>query len=141
MNYQRGDFTISTDPTKFDLDVICDYLARSYWAKNRPREVVIRSIKHARGYGVYRCDEQVGFARVVTDYALFAYLADVFILEPYQGQGLGMWLLEVIFSDDELRGLRRWCLATQDAHGLYERYGFTELRAPERWMERFNADT
>jgi GNAT superfamily N-acetyltransferase len=96
-------------------------------------------VKNSLTLGVYRGEEQVGFARVVTDYATFAYLADVFVLEPHRGRGLGKWMLEVVSSLPELQGLRRWILATRDAHGLYRRYGFAELENPQIFMERYSA--
>jgi GNAT superfamily N-acetyltransferase len=135
--YQRGEYTISTDPTRLDIEAIYGYLSRSYWAAGRPKETLARAIQHSLCFGVYKGAEQVGFARVITDYAVFAYLADVYILEEHQGQGLGKWLISIVTSQPELQGLRRWTLATRDAHGLYRQFGFTELGAPERWMERF----
>ncbi len=137
----RGPFTISTDPTRLDIDVIHDWLAhRSYWAQGRTREAVARSIEHSLCFGVYEGEQQVGFARVVTDYVTFAWLCDVFILESHQGQGLGKWLVESVTSHPDLQPLRRILLATRDAHELYRRYGgFTGLAAPERWMERMRA--
>lgn len=135
--FQKDQFTISTDPAKLDLDVIYGYLSRSYWAAGRPRETVEKSIKHSLCFGVYDGSKQIGFARVITDFATFAYLADVFILEEYQGQGLGKWLVSVIMGHPDLQGLRRWSLATRDAHELYRQYGFTELKTPDRWMEIF----
>jgi GNAT superfamily N-acetyltransferase len=99
--------------------------------------VVRRSIDHSLPFGVYRGTAQIGFARLVTDYATFAWLADVFVLPEFQGQGIGKWLIEVIVAHPRVQGLRRWVLATKDAHGLYAQYGFTPLHAPERWMDRF----
>jgi len=136
MEVKRGEFLLSTAAAKLDIGVIHGYLSRSYWAKGISRELVGRSLRHSLNFGVYLGDEQVGFARVISDYTTFAYLADVFILEPYRGRGLGKWLLEMVTSHPEVSGLRRWCLLTKDAHGLYERYGFTGLAVPERWMER-----
>jgi len=109
----------------------------AYWAMGRPLDVVRRSIEHSLCFGMYRGDMQIGFARVVTDYATFAWLADVFVLPEFRGRGLGKWLLEVISGHHRLQGLRRWLLATKDAHGLYAQYGFTPLSAPHRFMERF----
>ncbi len=135
-DYHRDGFTISTDPDRLDLDAIHGYLSRSYWAEGVPREVVARSIRHALCFGLYREAEQIGFARVVTDRATFAYLADVFVLEAYRGRGLSKWLMECIIIHPDLQGLRRWMLATQDAHGLYAQYGFAPLAHPDRFMER-----
>jgi GNAT superfamily N-acetyltransferase len=138
--YQRGEYTISTDPARLDIEAIYGYLSRSYWAAGRPKETLARAIQNSLCFGVYQGAEQVGFARVITDYAVFAYLADVYILEEHQGQGLGKWLISVVTSQPELQGLRRWLLATRDAHGLYRQFGFTELGAPERWMERMKSN-
>jgi GNAT superfamily N-acetyltransferase len=131
---------VSTDPARLDLDVVHGYLVGSYWARGVPREVVERSVDHSLVFGLYLGEQQVGFARVVTDRATFAWLADVFVLEDHRGQGLGDWLVEVVTQHPDLRGLRRWALATADAHGLYARHGFTPLAAPERFMERRDAD-
>jgi GNAT superfamily N-acetyltransferase len=134
--YGRGEFTISTDAARLDFKVIHDFLTTSYWAAGVPAEVVARSLEHSLPFGVYHRGRQVGFARVITDYATFAYLADVFIIETYRGQGLAKWLIEVIVAHPDLQGLRRWVLATRDAHTLYGKVGFTSVKAPERWMER-----
>ena len=135
--WRRGDFVISTDRPRLQLNFIHDFLASSsYWAKGRSLEVVQRSIENSLNFGVFKGDEQVGFARVVTDYATFAWLADVFIVEKYRGEGLGVWLIEVITSHPRLQGFRRWLLATRDAHELYRRFGFTEITELKRWMER-----
>lgn len=136
----RDAFALSTDKSKLNIPRIHDYLSqRSYWAQGRPLEVVRRSIEHSLCFGVYHGAEQVGFARVVTDYATFAWLCDVFILETARGHGLGKWLIESVIAHPDLQGLRRFILATRDAHELYRRCGgFEVLRAPERWMEKFN---
>jgi GNAT superfamily N-acetyltransferase len=137
--WQRGEYTISTDDTRLDIPLIHDFLSnRSYWAKGRTRAVIEHSIANSLAFGIYRAARQVGFARVITDYATFAYLADVFVLEEERGHGLGKWLMETIVQHPQLQGLRRWLLATRDAHGLYRQSGFTELHWPERWMERFS---
>ena len=138
--FQKEAFLISTDKSKLDIDVIHDYLSkRSYWAENIPREIVERSIQHALVFGMYHNNAQIGFARVTTDFATYGYLADVFILENYRGQGLSKWLMDCIFNQTpELQGFRRWSLATADAHGLYEQFGFTALARPERMMEKVN---
>lgn len=135
-SWERGDYLISTDRSRLKLELIHDFLSQTYWAVGRTREVVERSIENSLPFGIYRGDEQVGFGRVVTDYATFAWIADVFVLGEHRGQGLSKWLMEVILSHADLQGFRRWVLATKDAHGLYERFGFIPLHRPERWMER-----
>jgi GNAT superfamily N-acetyltransferase len=136
--YRRGKYSISTDKTRLDVGLLHDFLSHSaYWALGRPLPVVEKSIEHSLCFGVYADDAQVGFARVVTDYATFAWLCDVFILDAYRGQGLGKWLIECIVAYPDLQGLRRFVLATGDAHELYRRYGgFEVLDHPERWMIR-----
>jgi GNAT superfamily N-acetyltransferase len=126
---------ISTDPSRFDLDVIHGYLARSYWAAGIPRETVERSIAGSLCFGAFDGNSQIGFARVITDRATFAYLADVFVLEEFRGRGVASKLMEAIVGHPELRGLRRWLLVTRDAHRLYERFGFRPLAHPDRHME------
>ncbi len=133
--WQRGAFSISTDPKRLNLDVIHDYLTRCYWAEGIPRETVQRSIGGSLCFGVYEGAAQVGFARVITDFATYAYLADVFILESHRGQGLSKWLMECILAHSELQGLRRWSLVTRDAHKLYARYGFVIPPKPDNYME------
>jgi len=140
--WKNGEFTISTNPKRLDVPMIHRFLsASSYWAVERPLDVVERSIANSLCFGVYREREQVGFARVITDYATFAWVADVFVLENHRGRGLSKWLMEVIIGHPQLQGFRRWVLATKDAHELYRRYGFTELKRPERFMERFDPAT
>ncbi|CAN5835527.1 GNAT family N-acetyltransferase [soil metagenome] len=135
--WKRDEFSISTDPDRLDVPVIYNFLSRdSFWAQGRAFETVQRSIEHSLNFGLYNGEQQIGFARVVTDYATFAWLADVFVLEAYRGRGLGKWLIEVILSHPELREFRRWVLATKDAHEIYRRFGFSELKRPECWMER-----
>ncbi len=136
--WRRGAYLISTDKRKLDLAVVHGFLATSYWAAGISIEVVERSVEHSLAFGVYEDNRQVGFARVITDRATFAYLADVFILEPWRGKGLGTWLIEVVLSHPELQGLRRWMLATRDAHELYRKAGFTSMASPERFMEIAN---
>ena len=133
--WRRGEYLISTDRSRLNLGVIHDFLSASYWAAGVPEDVVKRSVENSLVFGVYRGKGQVGFARVVTDYATFAYLADVFVLEAHRGRGLGKWLIEVVLSHPDLRGLRRWLLATGDAHELYRKYGFAELARAEIFME------
>ncbi|HEX5973854.1 MAG TPA: GNAT family N-acetyltransferase [Rubrobacteraceae bacterium] len=137
--WRRDGYLISTEASMLDLEVVHGYLSRSYWAAGVPEDVVRRSIENSLCFGVYRGEEQAGFARVVTDRATFAYLADVFVLQEHRGQGIGKWLVEVILSHPDLQGLRRWMLATRDAHDLYRRYTFTELARPGIFMERKDA--
>jgi GNAT superfamily N-acetyltransferase len=133
--WRRGDLAISTDPSRLDRSLIARFLAGSYWAKGIPQEVVDQSIEGSLCFGLYRGQKQVGFARVITDYATFAYLADVFVVETSRGEGLGVWMMEVIMGHPSLQNLRRWMLATRDAHGLYEKFGWRSLESPERMME------
>ena len=134
-SWSKGDFEISTDAARIDLATVHGFLAESYWAHGIPRHTVEQSIRNSLCFGIYRGNQQVGFARVITDLATFAYLADVFVLEPYRGRGLSKWLMECIIGHPDLQGLRRWMLATRDAHSLYQRFGFAELNTPEGWME------
>ena len=136
---RQGGYLISADPAQLDLGVIHSFLTESYWAKGVTEDVVARSIEHSICFGVYKDGKQVGFARAVTDRATFAFLADVFVIESERGNGLGKMLVEAALSHPELRSLRRWLLATDDAHGLYERFGFAPLSKPERWMETHQA--
>ena len=136
VEWRRDGFTVSTDPTRLDLDVITRELAGAYWAAGRSRERIERSLRWSLDFGLYEGARQVGFGRAITDRATFAYLADVFIVSEYRGRGLGTWLMACIAAHPELQGLRRWLLATRDAHGLYEKTGFGSLNHPERWMER-----
>lgn len=128
-------YTISSDKRRLQLPVIHSFLRTSYWANGIPEEVVRRSIEGSLCFGVYHGLQQVGFARVITDEATFAYLADVFILPEHRGRGLSSRLMETILAHPSLQGLRRMLLATRDAHGLYSRFGFTPMGSPDRWME------
>lgn len=138
--WEWGEYTISTEKNRLDIDVIHSFLTNSYWAAGIPRAVVERSIEHSLSFGVYHGIRQVGFARVITDYTTFAYIGDVFVIEEYRGRGLSKWLMETVVNHPNLQGLRRWILMTRDAHGLYEKVGFTPSQAPERLMERYFAD-
>lgn len=131
----RDHFTISTDPARLDRDTIVDFLARAYWAKGRPRERTERALANSLVFGLYDEEKQIGLARVVSDYAVFAYLCDVFIHEDYRTHGLGKWLMETVHGHPDLQGLRRWTLATRDAHRLYRQFGWDTLANPESWME------
>jgi GNAT superfamily N-acetyltransferase len=132
----RDQFTISTDPARLDMDAICDFLARSYWAKTRPRAKTELSIANSLTFGVYDGEKQIGVGRVITDYSIAAYVCDVFIHEDYRGRGLGKWLIETMLAHPDLLEVRRWLLATDDAHEFYQRYGFVTLPEPEKWMQR-----
>jgi GNAT superfamily N-acetyltransferase len=133
--YRQDGFVISTDRARLDLDVVHAFLTGCYWAKGIPRETVARSIQNSLCFGVYEESKQVGFARVISDFATYAYLGDVFILDEYRGRGLGRWLMDCIVRHPDLQGLRRWNLLTRDAHRLYALFGFTLLKTPERYME------
>jgi len=140
MDWQRDGLTISTDPARIDRALVHAFLSGSYWASGIPREIVDRSIENALCFGVYEENRQVGFARVISDLATFAYLADVFVLPSHRGRGLAKWLMEAILAHPKLQGLRRWMLVTRDAHGLYRQVGFTELAHPERLMEMVRSE-
>ncbi|UYZ58662.1 GNAT family N-acetyltransferase [Hymenobacter latericus] len=135
-------FTVSTDSRRLDVGLIHDFLSnRSYWAPGISRELVERSIRNSLCFGVYAAQgQQVGFARIISDRATFAYLCDVFVLEEYRGQGLSKLLMTYIAAHPELQGLRRWMLGTRDAHSLYAGFGFTPLASPERFMENAKLD-
>ena len=134
MDFIKDGFTISTEKEKLDIDLIHSFLTRSYWAEGISKEIISRSVEGALCFGVFENDRQVGFARMITDRATFAYLADVFIIEEYRGRGLSKWLMEVIMSHPDLQRLRRMMLATRDAHELYKKFGFTPLNNVDRWM-------
>ena len=141
--HRRGRYTISTDPRRLDVAAIHAALTTSYWAAGIPYETVARSIPASLCFGVYDEEDagrQVGFARVVTDHATYAYLCDVYVLEAHRGAGLGKWLIETVMGHPALTGARRVVLATRDAHGLYAKYGFSPLRSPERFMEIVRPD-
>ncbi len=134
--WQNGPYRISTDKRLLDFDVIYTYLSlHSYWAEGRPMEVIRDSIEGSLNFGMYRDEQQIGLTRVITDYATFAYVCDVFVLEEFRGQGLGKWMMKVVTEHPDLqRGW--WILATRDAHGLYEQVGFTALPIPEKLMQK-----
>jgi len=131
---------VDTDPSRLNLKIIHEFLTNSYWARGVPFEVVERSVRGSLCFGLYEGDRQIGFARVISDCATFAYLADVFVLESHRGRGLGKVLIAAILGHASLQGLRRWLLATRDAHGLYAQHGFVPLAAPGRFMERHSPD-
>ena len=140
VDWTRDGFTISTDRDRLDRGLIHEFLRRSYWAAEVPRSVVDRSIENSLCFGLYEGDRQIGFARVITDSATFAYVSDVFVLESHRGRGLSKWLMEVLMGHPDLQGLRRWMLATADAQGLYRRFGFHPPEKPEMLMEIVDMD-
>lgn len=127
---------VSTDKTRLDLNIIFNFLSNSYWGKNFTFELVKKCIDNSFCFGAYLDNRQIGFARVITDFTRFAYLADVFILPEYQGKGLGKQMLNSIFSHPDLKDITKWSLNTSDAHGLYKQFGFTSISEPEKYMER-----
>lgn len=137
MEWSNERFTISTAKNLLQIDAIHKFLSEdSYWAKERTKEQTVKAIENSLCFGVYAGENQIGFARVVTDYATFAYLGDVYILEEFRGNGLSKRLMETIINHPDLQNFRRWILATKDAHTLYEKFGFSALKFPERWMEK-----
>lgn len=134
-NFKNGDYLISTEKSRLDLKVVHKYLSNSYWAKGRTLKTSRLTIKNSLCFGLYYKSSQIGYARVITDYATFAYLADVFILEEFRGRKLSVWLMKVILNYGELKSVKRWSLATKDAHKLYEKFGFTHLKEPDKLME------
>jgi hypothetical protein len=138
---RRGEFVVSTDPARLDLDVIHGFLTSCYWAKGIPRELVARSIQHSLCFGVYDgSGAQVAFARVVSDFATVAYLGDVFVVESHRGRGVSTFMMECIMRYPSLQHLRRCILLTRDAHGLYKKFGFTPLKSADRYMELHRPD-
>ncbi|HEY1657936.1 MAG TPA: GNAT family N-acetyltransferase [Candidatus Sulfotelmatobacter sp.] len=141
VEHTRGDYVVTTDRARIDLGAVHDFLTNCYWAKGISRDLVARSIEHSLCFGIYcRGAEQVGFARVVSDYATVAYIGDLFVLEQHRGRGLSKWMMECIVQHPLLQNLRRWILLTRDAHGLYSKLGFTALAKPERYMELHDPD-
>lgn len=131
----KGGFTVSTDPARLNHDLVHQFLASTYWGKQRPRAILEKAMRNSLCFGVYRKHEQVGFARVITDYATYAYLADVFILEEHRGKGLGKWLVQSVIKCPDLVPMRRWALITRDAQKLYRECGFAPLNEPEHHMQ------
>ena len=131
---------ISTDKARLDVERITAWLADSYWAKNIPQGIVQKSIENSLCFGAYLNNVQVGFAHVITDFATFAYVADVIVDSAYRGDGVGKQLMTAIQQHPDLQGLRRWCLVTLDAHTLYEQFGFTTPQHPDRYMEILEPD-
>jgi GNAT superfamily N-acetyltransferase len=138
MEWHRGEFVVTCDPSRADLNVIAAFLGQSYWAKGIPSTLVRKSVDHSLNFILLKGHEQVGFARVISDFATIGYLGDVFVLPGHRGLGLGKWLIECVLSHPDLQGFRRWVLVTLDAHELYEQFGFTRLAKPELFMEKYN---
>ena len=136
MEIHRNQFTISADPARLDMNAVYDFLSRTYWAKTRPRERTDEAFANSLVFGVYEDKQMIGMGRVVTDFSIFAYLCDVFIHENYRRFGLGKWLAQSILEHPDLKDVRRWLLATDDAHGLYRQFGFEQLPEVEKWMQR-----
>ena len=135
----KGNYTISTDKSLIDINAVHDFLANhSYWAKNIPLETVQNSVQNSLCFGLFLQGKQLGFARVISDFATIAYLGDVYVLHEHRGQGLSKWLIEQVMAHPALQGLRRWVLLTADAHKLYEKYGWRLVENPDRYMEVFN---
>jgi len=135
----KDDLILSTDPKRLDLEAICAFLAQAYWADTRSRATIERSLKNSLVFAVYEGERQVAMARVVSDYATFAWLCDVFVHPDYRGRGIGKWLMETMLTHPDLHGLRRWMLSSRDAQRLYRQYGYTPLQNPEHcWMELFD---
>ncbi len=140
MIWELPPYRISDDPESVDVGLVHEFLAQSYWALGIPRDTVARAILHSIPFSVFLGDRQVGFARVVSDGATFAYLADVFVVDGHRGRGLGTWLLKTVLVHPELQGLRRWLLVTRDAHGLYRKLGFTDVADPSTLLTLHDPD-
>jgi GNAT superfamily N-acetyltransferase len=140
IEHHRDQFTVSADPSKLDVEAIYDFLTHCYWSEGIPREIVERAIKHSLCFGLFDNTKQIGFARVISDHATYAYLCDVYVLESYRGKGLGTWLMSCVMEHPDLQGLRRFTLLTRDAHGLYQKFGFAAAKNPSRYMEIHVAD-
>ena len=140
MEWLRDEFTVTCDSNRMDRDLVSTFLASTYWAQNIPHSIVDKSMDGSMCFALLEADRQIGFARVITDRATIAFLADVFILPEYRARGLGTWLIECVLKHPELQGLRRWILVTRDAHELYRKFGFQPLARPEGFMELHNLD-
>jgi GNAT superfamily N-acetyltransferase len=140
LSYRKDDFTVETDPSKLDVAAIHAYLSGAYWSEGIPSDVVEKAIANSLCFGLFRGEDQIGLARVVTDRATYGYLCDVYVLEEFRGKGLGVWLMECVMGHPDLQGLRRFSLATRDAHGLYKKFGFAELKKPQSQMEILRDD-
>ncbi len=135
MEWKKDNYTVSTDKNNLNVSVIHNYLKNSYWSPGIPKSTVKKSIDNSLTFGLFDGEKQIGFAKMITDYATFAYLADVFVIDEYKGQGLGKWMMTCVMSHPDLQGLRRIMLATRDAQKLYEKFGFTPLHNPDRFMQ------
>jgi N-acetylglutamate synthase-like GNAT family acetyltransferase len=140
MEWKKDEYLISTDKSKIDLNAVHHFLSQSYWAEGIPKDTVKRSIDNSLCFGIYRKGRTVGFARVISDFATFAYLADVFVLPEERGKGLAKGLMQMIIDHPQLQNLRRFTLATKDAHDLYAQFGFTSFDKPDRWMQKHEPD-
>lgn len=137
----KAQFCISTDKSRLDLNAMHDFLSKeAYWSLGVPIETIRKSTENALNFGLYDGQKQIGYAKIISDFATIAYLGDVYVLPEYRGSGLSKWLMETIHAHPELQGLRRWILLTGDAHGLYEKFGWRPIAAPDRWMELHNKD-
>ena len=136
----KDGYLVSTDKSKIDVETVHDFLSRSYWAENIPLDVVRKSIENSLCFGIYHQQRLIGFARAISDFATFAYLADVFILPEQRGKGLSKWLIGIVLEHPQLQGLRRFTLATRDAHSLYAQFGFSLFDKPGRWMQKHDPD-
>ena len=140
MNWTRPPYRISDDPGEVDFDVVHGFLTTSYWARGIRREIVERAVENSMPFSLKDATRQIGFARVITDRTTFGYLADVFVVDEHRGRGLGAWLVDTVLGHPDLQGLRRWLLATRDAHGLYAIHGFTALADPSIYMTIHDPD-
>ncbi len=132
----KDGFCISTEMDKLDLAAVHKYLSKSaYWCLGIPKDRVEKAAKHSLNFGMYKDEEQIGYARIISDFSSIAYLGDVYVLEPHRGNGLSKWLMQIIMGHPELQGLRRWILLTGNAHELYKKYGWKEIENPDVWME------
>ncbi len=137
----KGDFFITTDPSKLDISAIHDFLSNhSYWSRNIPFEKVKTSIDNSLNFGLFNKGRQIGYARIISDFSTIAYLGDVYVLDEFRGQGHSKWLMEKVMAHPNLQGLRRWILLTGTAHELYKKYGWTSIASPDKWMEKHNPD-
>jgi GNAT superfamily N-acetyltransferase len=141
LTFTKDEFSISTDCDKLDMEFIHGFLSgEAYWSQNIPLETVKKSVENSLNFGLFHGDRQIGYARVITDYATIAYLGDVFVIPAYRGKGLSKWLMQQVTDHPDLQGLRRWLLLTRDAHELYKKFGWQPIQSPDRYMERFNPD-
>ena len=141
LTFTKGEFSISTDRDKLDLGFIHGFLSgEAYWSRNIPLATVKKSVENSLNFGLYHGERQIGYARIITDYATIAYLGDVFVISEYRGKGLSKWLMQQVTDHPDLQGLRRWLLLTMDAHELYKKFGWQPIQSPDRYMERFNPD-